>query len=75
MEQGRQSRELNGTDYQLSFFILDAGCFGRDYFAGGEMIAVIAVAAFAAGVGIGVVVGGISAVFAFKRNARNGQKN
>ena len=39
------------------------------------MIAVIAVAAFAAGVGIGVVVGGISAVFEFKRNTRNGQKN
>lgn len=39
------------------------------------MIAVIAVAAFAAGVGIGVAAGGISAVFEFKRNARNGQKN
>ena len=39
------------------------------------MIAVIAVAAFVAGVGIGVVAGGISAVFEFNRNARNGQKN
>ena len=65
----------NGTDRQLSFLILDAGCFGRDYFAGGEVIAVIAVAAFAAGVGIGVAAGGVSAVLEFKRNARNGQKN
>ena len=65
----------NGTDRQLSFFILDAGCFDRDYLAGGEMIAVIAVAAFAAGVGIGVSARGISAVLEFKRNARDGQKN
>lgn len=34
------------------------------------MIAVIAVTAFAAGIGIGVAAGGISAVFEFKRNAR-----
>lgn len=67
--------KLNGTDYQLSFLVRDAGCVGRDYFAGGEMIAVIAVTAFAAGVGIGVAVGGISAVLEFKRDARNGQKN
>lgn len=65
----------NGTDHRLSFLVRDAGCFGRDYFAGGEMIAVIAVAAFAAGVGIGVVAGGVSAVLKFNRNARNGQKN
>nr|DAM90939.1 MAG TPA: Protein of unknown function (DUF1043) [Caudoviricetes sp.] len=39
------------------------------------MIAVIAVSAFAAGVGIGVVVGSNSAVFEFKRNTKNGQKN
>lgn len=40
------------------------------------MIAAIAVAAFAAGVVIGVAVGSIpAAVFEFKRNARNGQKN
>lgn len=38
------------------------------------MIAVIAVAAFVAGIGIGVAAGGISAVLEFKRNARNGQK-
>lgn len=38
------------------------------------MIAVIAVAAFVAGVGIGIAAGGISAVFEFKRNTRNGQK-
>ena len=75
MEQGRQSWELNGTDRRLSFLVLDAGCFGRDYFAGGEMSAVIAVAAFVAGVGIGVVAESISAVFELKRNVRNGQKN
>lgn len=34
------------------------------------MIAAIAFSAFVAGVGIGVVAGGISAVFEFKRNAR-----
>ena len=34
------------------------------------MIALIAVAAFAAGVGIGVASGSISAVLEFKRNAR-----
>lgn len=39
------------------------------------MIAAISFSAFAAGVGIGVVAGGISAVFEFKRNVRNGQKN
>lgn len=39
------------------------------------MIAVIAFAAFVAGVGIWVVAVRISAVFEFKRNARNGQKN
>lgn len=38
------------------------------------MIAAIALSAFVAGVGIGVVAGGISAVLEFKRNARNGQK-
>lgn len=66
----RSGWKSNGTDRQLSFFVFDAVRADRDCFAGGEMIAAIAFSAFAVGVGIGVVAGGISAVFEFNRNAR-----